>query len=183
MERNNVKELLNGQVVYHAGFGTGRVVSIDGERVIVNFVKVGAKFFTHSTAEAELSFEPFEDNEDDDRPDVDELKEALREVLRAEGLIGAVDLGEKWDGGEMLLKPGKAGLQEKSVPIDSFFHKIVMVRNNLRVLEQNINSSEKLNDEDKVNLQQYITRCYGSLTTFNVLFADKKDWFVGAKKE
>ena len=178
-----MKELLNGQVVYHAGFGTGRVVNLDGERVIVNFVKVGAKFFTHSTAEAELSFEPFEDNEDDDRLDNEELKNAIREVLREEGIIGTISLGEKWDGGEMLLKPGKAGLQEKSVPIDTFFHKIVMVRNNLRVLEQNINASEKLTDEDKVNLQQYITRCYGSLTTFNVFFADKKDWFVGAKKE
>lgn len=177
-----MKELLNGQVVYHAGFGTGRVVNIDGERIIVNFVKVGAKFFTHSTAEAELSFEQFEDIEEDGM-DVDELKDALREVLREEGLIGAIDLGEKWEGGEMLLKPGRQGLQEKLVPIDSFFHKIVMVRNNLRVLEQNINSSEKLTDEDKVNLQQYITRCYGSLTTFNVLFADKGDWFVGAKKE
>ncbi len=178
-----MKELLNGQVVYHAGFGTGRVVNVDGERIIVNFVKVGAKFFTHSTAESELSFEPFEDNEEDDGMDVNALKDALREVLREEGLVGAIAMGEKWEGGEMLLKPGRQGLQEKSVPIDSFFHKIVMVRNNLRVLEQNINSSEKLTDEEKVNLQQYITRCYGSLTTFNVLFAEKKDWFVGAKKD
>lgn len=177
-----MKELLNGQVVYHAGFGTGRVVNVDGERIIVNFVKVGAKFFGLDAAEAELSFEPLDDIEEDDM-DVDELKDALRDVLREEGITGAIDLGEKWEGGEMLLKPGKQGLQEKSVPIDSFFHKIVMVRNNLRVLEQNINSSEKLTDEEKVNLQQYITRCYGSLTTFNVLFADKRDWFVGAKKD
>jgi hypothetical protein len=74
-------------------------------------------------------------------------------------------------------------MQEKSVPIETFFHKVVMVRNQLRVLEQNINSSASLTDAEKIDMQQYITRCYGSLTTFNVLFADKKDWFIGAKKE
>src|SRR5512143_3360495 len=161
----------------------GRVVSVDDERIIVNFVKVGAKFFSPATADSELSFEPFEDMEEEGDMKLDELKEALREVMREEGLIGAIELGDRWEGGVMVLKPGRAGLQEKSVPIDTFLHKIVMVRNNLRVLEQNINASEKLADEEKVNLQQYITRCYGSLTTFNVLFSDKADWFVGAKKE
>lgn len=82
----------------------------------------------------------------------------------------------------MELKPGEEGLKSKEIPIDTFFHKIVMLRDRLRVLEQNINSHAKLSDEDKVNLQQYITRCYGSLTTFNVLFDRKEDWFVGEKK-
>lgn len=82
----------------------------------------------------------------------------------------------------MTLTPGEEGLKGKEVPIETFFHKIVMLRDRLRVLEQNINSHSKLSDEDKVNLQQYITRCYGSLTTFNVLFDSKEDWFVGEKK-
>ena len=81
----------------------------------------------------------------------------------------------------MILKPGKSDLQAKEIPVETFFHKIVMVRDRLRVLEQNINSHTGLSDEDKVNLQQYITRIYGSLTSFNILFAEKEDYFVGSK--
>jgi hypothetical protein len=82
----------------------------------------------------------------------------------------------------MILQPADKTLKGKDIPIEDFFHKIVMLRDRLRVLEQNINSSKNLSDEEKVNMQQYITRCYGSLTTFNVLFKDKEDWFVGEKK-
>lgn len=82
----------------------------------------------------------------------------------------------------MELRPGEEGLKSKEIPIETFFHKIVMLRDRLRVLEQNINSHSKLSDEDKVNLQQYITRCYGSLTTFNALFERKEDFFIGDKK-
>lgn len=93
-----------------------------------------------------------------------------------------IALGEKWEGGTMELKPADDDLKSKEIPIETFFHKIVMLRDRLRVLEQNINSHGKLSDEDKVNLQQYITRCYGSLTTFNVLFDRKEDGFTGEKK-
>ena len=88
---------------------------------------------------------------------------------------------DRWKGGSLVLKPGKPGQKEKEVPIDDFFHKIVMVRDRLRVLEQRINSHTGLSDADKVELQQYVTRVYGTLTTFNVLFADREDWFVGQK--
>ena len=91
-----------------------------------------------------------------------------------------VPLGDKWKGGKIILQPGNTGLSAKEIPIDQFFNKIVMVRDRLRVLEQRINSSN-IDNEEKVNLQQYITRIYGSLTTFNILFKYKEDQFVGEK--
>jgi hypothetical protein len=109
----------------------------------------------------------------------DELVSTLRELLEAAGGMPATRIGQKWEGGTLVMRPGKAGLQEKEVPIETFFRKIVMVRDRLRVLEQQVNASDKLSDADKLGLQQYITRCYGSLTTFNVLFDDRQDWFVG----
>ena len=94
-----------------------------------------------------------------------------------------VPLGERWIGGTLLLQPADKTLKPKEIPVADFFHKIVMLRDRLRVLEQNINSHKGLSDEDKINLQQYITRIYGSFTTFNVLFKDKEHWFVGEKSD
>ncbi|RJQ45995.1 MAG: hypothetical protein C4538_07725 [Nitrospiraceae bacterium] len=180
-----MEEFYTGRVVYHKIFKTGKVVRVEGERLIVNFITAGVKYFNEAEAETELSDPPPQQEQEiqETNMDYNMVKETIREILFDEGLIGMVPIADKWNGGELILKPGKADLQEKSIPIETFFHKIVMVRNQLRVLEQNINASEKLTDSEKVNLQQYITRCYGSLTTFNVLFGDKKDIFVGAKKE
>lgn len=107
------------------------------------------------------------------------VKEALREVLREETNFDVVPLGDRWIGGELILVPRDRSLQEKRVPIETFFHKIVLIRDRLRVLEQQINAHPKLDDEDRVHLQQYITKIYGSLTTFNELFRNKSQTFVG----
>ncbi len=111
----------------------------------------------------------------------DEFREVLREVIRDELGVADVELGGRWQGGEVILKPGKEGTQEKRMPIEILFNKIVMIRDKLRVLEQKINGHGKLSAEEKIQLQQYVTGCYGSLTTFNVLFANKADQFVGQR--
>ena len=110
------------------------------------------------------------------------LEALLRRVIREESGLTAATPAEKWRGGDLVLKPGKPGIQEKTWPIETFFHKIVMLRNRLRTLEQQVNASA-LPDDQKVKLQSYITGCYGSLTSFNILFADEDDRFIGAASD
>jgi hypothetical protein len=112
--------------------------------------------------------------------DVRKIVQAVRAVFAAEQSVSGT-IGERWSGGQLVLKPGKAGTQEKVIPIESLFRKIIAVRDRLRVLEQRINTHPKLSDEDRLQLQEYITRAYGSLTTFNVLFSEPEDRFVGTK--
>jgi hypothetical protein len=111
-----------------------------------------------------------------------DLETLLRRVIREETGLSPVAPAEKWRGGDLVLRPGKPGVQEKSWPIETFFHKVVMLRNRLRTLEQQVNASD-LPDDQKVKIQSYITGCYGSLTSFNVLFADEEDKFVGAVQD
>ena len=113
--------------------------------------------------------------------DQSEFRRVLREVLLEELGVGDVALGDRWRGGELVIKPGRDDTQEKRLPIEAFFKKIVSLREKLRMLEQKVNGS-KLAESEKVQLQQYITACYGTLTTFNVLFADREDRFVGQSK-
>lgn len=114
----------------------------------------------------------------------DVLKDALREVIDQEcGLKRLPEVARKWDGGTIVLKPADDGLQGKEVPMDVFFKKLTGVRERLRVLEQKLNNHPHLSSTEKVEFQEYITRCYGALTTFNVLFRDEDDQFVGQRGE
>ncbi len=109
----------------------------------------------------------------------DDLELLLRRIIREEAGVTLVTPAAKWRGGTLVLRPGTPGLQEKSWPIESFFHKVVMLRNRLRTLEQLVNASE-LPDDVKVKLQAYVSGCYGTLTSFNVLFAEASDQFKGS---
>jgi hypothetical protein len=108
-----------------------------------------------------------------------DLELLLRRIIREEAGVTAVTPAEKWRGGTLVLRPGRPGVQERSWPIETFFHKVVMLRNRLRTLEQQLNASE-LPEDTKVKLQTYVTGCYGSLTSFNLLFADEDDQFQGS---
>jgi hypothetical protein len=107
----------------------------------------------------------------------EEFAQAIREVMHEES--AEVRLASKWEGGTIILKPGDPAAQSKEIPLDALLHKVVMIRDRLRVLEAKLNAHEKLSDAEKVDMQQYVTRCYGSLTTFNVLFKEEKDRFIG----
>lgn len=175
----SASELAPGSKISHPKFGSGMILSADEK-----FYKI----YFYESEEIKILGRDYEGFtiEEAKKPDFPML--TMRDVERAirEALINTserapiVPLGGKWIGGSINILPADPSLQAKEIPMDSFFHKIVMVREKLRVLEQNINNHPKLDDEDRVHLQQYITRCYGSLTTFNVLFAYKEDQFKGS---
>ena len=126
--------------------------------------------------------EPVDDLFDEEEEAVNrgELRDIIREAIEDSLGIGEAEMLDRFKGGTIVIRPSVAGTAEKELPIDALHHKIVMVRDNLRVLEQKINASSNLDDGEKVALQQYITRCYGSLTTFNMLFKNRDDWFKGS---
>lgn len=115
-----------------------------------------------------------------DPMDLNLIKRAVTEALDDAGHLNATEMGVRWAGGTVYLEPGDTNTQGKEIALDALFKKIVSIRNNLRVLEAKINGLPQLDHVEKVELQQYITKCYGSLTTFNALFKEKKDQFVGA---
>lgn len=166
-----------GSRLRHSQYGDGILTRISLEYFTINFFKGGSRTINRKSEELEVveAVEP-----ETSTLTLDEVEEALVNILdRYHKNEEVVPLGSRWTGGNLILQPGDPTLQEKELPIETFFHKIVMVRDRLRVLEQNINSHKNLTDEEKVNLQQYITRIYGSLTTFNVLFRDKVHHFKG----
>jgi hypothetical protein len=168
-----------GTRLQHTQYGPGVIVGVRYATYLISFINHGVKEIDKTDTQLD---EIIPENVTVEVETVSETEKSLLKILRLWGGVSeVVPLGDRWKGGMMLLQPADKTQKPKEVPVDIFFHKIVMLRDRLRVLEQNINSHKILSDEDKVNLQQYITRIYGSLTTFNVLFRDKEHWFVGEK--
>jgi len=165
--------LIQGDLVRHAQNGIGRIEEIAHGGCSVYFPRIEKRM---TVAEDELNILT-----EAETTAYEMMKLAAYEINL--GNLPNIELGSRWKDGEVIMKPGDPKLAPKSVPIDVFFHKIVMVRDKLRVMEQQINTNKGLSDAEKVDLQQYITRIYGSLTTFNVLFKSKDDYFVGQKGE
>ena len=166
-----------GSRINHAEYGKGVVTNVSSKEYWVTFIDGGLE-----TIAINGEFEVIEATENEvDTISLYDVEQSLLSILKKwNGLGEPVAIGDKWKGGNMKLVPGQAGLAHKDVPIDVFFHKIVMLRDRLRVMEQKINASN-LEEIEKVELQQYITRIYGSLTTFNILFKSQNDHFVGEK--
>jgi hypothetical protein len=167
-----------GSRVKHPQFGKGVIVQIRSDAYEIGFIEHGVRQILRDFEGLEI-IDAIETPSD--LATYEKIEKSLVRVLRRfSDVQETVPLGQKWTGGRMVLYPGDAGLKEKEIPIETFFHKIVMIRDRVRVMEQRINASG-LTDEEKVDLEQYITRIYGSLTTFNVLFKNKDDQFTGEK--
>lgn len=168
-----------GTRLQHTQHGPGVIVGVKYGTYLVSFINYGIKEIDKNDNDLD---EIIPENVSVEIETHSEIEKSLLKILQLwGGLSEVVPLGERWVGGTMVLQPKDTSLKPKDIPIDVFFHKIVMLRDRLRVMEQQINAHKILSDEDKVNLQQYITRIYGSLTTFNVLFRNKEQYFVGDK--
>jgi hypothetical protein len=162
-----------GSRIRNSDFGLGVVIGIKSDGYEVTFVESGTR-----KIKLDAPFEIVEAVElSSDLVSLFDVENTLAKVLQKwMDATEIVPLGDKWIGGRIILEPGKPGLASKDLTIESFFHKIVMMRDRLRVLEQKVNASE-LSDEAKVDIQQYISRCYGSMTTFNILFKNTEQQF------
>ena len=168
-----------GTRLQHTQFGAGVIVGVRLATYIISFISYGIKEIDKTDSKLE---EIIPENVTVELETTSDVEKSLLKILRLwSDASEIVPLGDRWKGGNMLLQPADKTQKPKEIPIDIFFHKIVMLRDRLRVMEQQINAHKLLSDEDKVNLQQYITRIYGTLTTFNVLFKNKENWFVGDK--
>lgn len=172
-----MKKILGiGSRINHSEFGKGVVTNVTSKMYWVTFIENGLE-----TIDVDADFEVIDAAEDEvDSVSFYEVESSLKEILKKWSDVSEiVPIADKWRGGTMILQPKDTNLSNKEIPINTFFHKIIMLRDRLRVMEQKINSSKTLDDQDKVDLQQYITRCYGSLTTFNVLFKSNSQQFKG----
>jgi hypothetical protein len=168
-----------GTRLQHTQHGPGVIVGVRYATYLISFIYHGIKEIDKNDPHLE---EIIPENVSEEIETHSDVERSLLKILRLWGGISeVVPLGDRWQRGTMLLQPADKSLKPKEIPIEDFFHKIVMLRDRLRVMEQQINAHKGLSDEDKVALQQYITRIYGTLTTFNVLFRNKEQWFVGEK--
>lgn len=168
-----------GTRLQHTQYGPGVIVGVRLATYLISFISDGIKEIDKDEDKLE---EIIPENVTIELETTSDVEKSLLKILRLwNGNSEIVPLGDKWRGGMMLLQPADKTQKAKEIPIDIFFHKIVMLRDRLRVMEQQLNAHKLLSDEDKVNLQQYITRIYGTLTTFNVLFRNKEQYFVGDK--
>ncbi|MEO8568829.1 MAG: hypothetical protein ABI419_06830 [Ginsengibacter sp.] len=168
-----------GTRLQHMQYGPGVIVGVRFATYIISFITYGIKEIDKTDPKLE---EIIAENVTVEIETISEVEKSLLKILRLwSDASEIVPLGDRWKGGTMLLQPADKTQKAKEIPIDIFFHKIVMLRDRVRVMEQQINAHKILSDEEKVNLQQYITRIYGSLTTFNVLFKNKENWFIGEK--
>lgn len=168
-----------GTRLQHTRYGPGVIVGVRYASYLISFINHGVKEIEKEDTGLE---EIIPENVTAEVETTSDIEMSLLRILRQwGGITEIVPMGDRWQGGNMILQPADKTQKPKEVPIEVFFHKIVMLRDRLRVLEQHINAHKVLTDEDKVNLQQYITRIYGSMTTFNVLFKNKEHWFVGEK--
>ena len=178
MEENQLN-LGIGTRLQHTQFGPGVIVGVKYATYLISFINHGIKEIDKTDTKLD---EIIPENVTAEIETASDIEKSILKILRLwNGFSEVVPLGDRWQGGMMLLQPKDLSLKPKEIPIEAFFHKIVMLRDRIRVLEQQVNAHKKLSDEDKVNLQQYITRIYGSLTTFNVLFKNKEQWFIGEK--
>ncbi|MGV6830027.1 MAG: hypothetical protein ACWA5P_00505 [bacterium] len=164
-----------GSRINHPDYGKGVVTNLTSKHYWVTFMDNGLE-----TIDIDSEFDVIEATTDDvDTVSLFDVESSLVSILKKwSDASEVIPIADKWKGGNLILEPGDTGLQNKEIPIDTFFHKIVMVRDRLRVMEQKVNSSN-LDEQEKIDLQQYITRIYGSLTTFNVLFKIKEQQFKG----
>lgn len=172
------QDLAPGTRIEHDRYGEGIISRSTFTSYEIFFARGGKMDISKSSPE--INVVEAAENAGGSNIDLDAFEEVLTYLLDKHGMLQEeVKMGDKWIGGKLVIIAPNPALQPKEIPIETFFHKIVMVRDRLRVLEQNINSHPRLNDEDRIGLQQYISRIYGSLTTFNVLFKNKEDNFVG----
>ena len=166
-----------GSRIDHPEYGKGVVTNVSSKHYWVTFLENGLE-----TIDLDAEFEVIEGVEDEvDSVSFFDVERSLVKILEKwSDTHQKVAIADKWKGGKLVLEPDD-GTANKEIPIETFFHKIVMVRDRIRVMEQKINSTKNLDDQEKVDLQQYITRIYGSLTSFNVLFKTKNDHFVGER--
>ncbi len=168
-----------GSRIHHTEFGKGVVTNVTSKHYWVTFIENGLE-----TIDIDSEFEVIEAAEDEvDTVSFYDVERSLKSILKQWSDVSeVVAIADKWKGGKLVMTPGDPNLKSSELPIDTFFHKITMVRDRLRVMEQKINSSN-LEEQEKIDLQQYITRSYGSLTSFNVLFKLKSQQFVGQRSK